>query len=366
MPARNNIGLLRLLFAGLVIVGHAPELLDGDRTREPLTVLFHTLSLGELAVDAFFLLSGFLITRSFQNASSIRDYLLRRILRIYPAFVVAYLACIFVLAPATGGRCWNDPGDALFRLVSLQPPGYCPGQLAGIRHHGDLNGAMWTIAYEFRCYVLTAILGVCGLLGSRKTLLALTAIILALGIMTSYPPILIPLYGFLVHVEQLPLLQSFGVWLIPTIRLTGIYLAGTCCGLFWREIEPWLNGKTAAVCGGGALALLYDPYFAEAGLATFGAGTVLGGPESAARTMAADQRPVGYQLRRPPLRLAGRHVHLLASPGHVALAAGAAHPRDRRPARRGELVGTRTPCEAPAAGPPARGTAGPHLNAART
>ena len=168
MPARNNIGVLRLLFASLVIVGHCPELLDGTRDREPLTAIFHTLSLGELSVDAFFLLSGFLITYSFQNSRSLGDYLPRRILRIYPAFIVAYLVCAFVLAPATGGNCWADPGDTLFKLVSLQPPGYCPGQLAGIRHYNRLNGAMWTIAFEFRCYLLTAMLGICGLLDRKK------------------------------------------------------------------------------------------------------------------------------------------------------------------------------------------------------
>jgi hypothetical protein len=38
----------------MVIVSHAPELLDGNRSREILTQVFHSISFGELAVSGFF------------------------------------------------------------------------------------------------------------------------------------------------------------------------------------------------------------------------------------------------------------------------------------------------------------------------
>jgi peptidoglycan/LPS O-acetylase OafA/YrhL len=271
MPARNNIGLLRLLFASLVIVGHAPEQLDGSRSREPLTALFHTLSLGEVAVDGFFLLSGFLITTSYRNSRSAGDYLLRRILRIYPAFVLAYLACILVLAPLTGGSCRGQTGETAFNLIFLQPPGYCPGQLVGIRHLNILNGAMWSIAYEFRCYILTLLLGICGLLARRQWVLALGAATMVASLLTRYPAALHPITDSLARAEQWPVLRAFGFNFVLSVRLLAIYLAGTCFSLFWREIEPWLSGWTAAACAAVAVAALTDPAFAEAGLAIFGA-----------------------------------------------------------------------------------------------
>jgi peptidoglycan/LPS O-acetylase OafA/YrhL len=60
----NNFNLLRLILALCVILSHSPELTDGDNHREPLMCLFDTIPLGFLAVDAFFLLSGYLIVQS--------------------------------------------------------------------------------------------------------------------------------------------------------------------------------------------------------------------------------------------------------------------------------------------------------------
>jgi peptidoglycan/LPS O-acetylase OafA/YrhL len=99
----NNLGALRLLLAALVILSHSSELVDGDRSREILTRVFGTLSFGELGVDGFFLISGYLITKSYQTSHSAGGFLLRRILRIYPGFVVSYVLCVFALGPFVGG-----------------------------------------------------------------------------------------------------------------------------------------------------------------------------------------------------------------------------------------------------------------------
>src|SRR4051794_17483398 len=104
---KNNIGLLRLVFASLVIIGHSPVMIDGDYRRDPLQRFFANLSFGTLAVDGFFVLSGYLITRSMLSKPLVWNFLARRILRIYPAFILASLLCVFVLVPATGGSPWH-------------------------------------------------------------------------------------------------------------------------------------------------------------------------------------------------------------------------------------------------------------------
>jgi peptidoglycan/LPS O-acetylase OafA/YrhL len=57
----------------MVIVSHSIELVDGKRLREPLTQVFGSVSSGEFGVDGFFLVSGYLITQSFETSRSIAD-----------------------------------------------------------------------------------------------------------------------------------------------------------------------------------------------------------------------------------------------------------------------------------------------------
>ncbi|MDQ2935935.1 MAG: acyltransferase [Acidobacteriota bacterium] len=86
---------------------HVPEL-DGLRGIAIISVLIHhqltTFSVngGFLGVDLFFVLSGFLITgilwSEFQNTHSIslRNFYMRRVLRLGPGLLIYLLACLFV------------------------------------------------------------------------------------------------------------------------------------------------------------------------------------------------------------------------------------------------------------------------------
>ncbi len=94
----NNFGALRLFFASVVILSHSAEILDGNRSRELLTNIFGTLSFGVAGVDGFFVISGYLITKSFLSSPTLFDYMKRRVLRIYPAFIVCFwLGCAYTL-----------------------------------------------------------------------------------------------------------------------------------------------------------------------------------------------------------------------------------------------------------------------------
>ncbi len=173
----NHFNFLRLLLAALVLLAHAPELTDGDRHREPLTRLFGTLSCGELAVAGFFLLSGFLIVQSWQRRPMLADFLRNRVLRIYPGFVVAALVSVVVVG-AVGAA---QPGSYLARLqpwtllseVALLHSPDTPPTFVG-QPYASVNGNLWTISYEFACYLCVGLLGAGGVVRRRRAFLAFT------------------------------------------------------------------------------------------------------------------------------------------------------------------------------------------------
>lgn len=182
-PGQRNrsFDFLRIWFATLVLLAHAPEMTDGDGHRELLIRLTHTpFNLGALAVDGFFLLSGYLIVKSWLSDPRLGSYLLKRVLRIVPGYLVAAIVCVLtvgLLAPGVphffSRLLHHVPFYAsVLMLGGLNTPPVYPGP-----HHQILNGALWTIPYEFRCYLVVAVFGVTGLLRTRWVwLLATTAL----------------------------------------------------------------------------------------------------------------------------------------------------------------------------------------------
>ena len=166
----------------MVLWSHSSELLYGDRRHEPLILLFHTIPLGELAVGGFFVLSGFLNAASWERDPHILSFLRKRIFRIYPGYLVAF----FLSACVVGAIGAVDPigfwhglsaPKLLIEAITLQIPS-TPATFVRWPFMA-VNGSMWTIQFEFACYILILGLGVSGLLLRRRVpLLLWTAAIL--------------------------------------------------------------------------------------------------------------------------------------------------------------------------------------------
>ncbi len=94
----RNFDTLRLLAAAAVLLTHAYYVVDGHQLVEPFAKLYGSrFELGEIGVYVFFVISGFLITGSFARRRSTSAYLVKRVLRIFPALIVCAAICAFVL-----------------------------------------------------------------------------------------------------------------------------------------------------------------------------------------------------------------------------------------------------------------------------
>jgi peptidoglycan/LPS O-acetylase OafA/YrhL len=233
----NNLDFLRLALAVLVIFSHAyPIALGGDagRAAEPFMVATRgQISGGELAVDGFFILSGFLITQSALNASGLADFARKRLRRIYPGFLVAWAFCVLVVGPlAVGGFAVPPLAESarnVVRAALLWEPAY-PGAFASNPFPLALNGSLWTIKYEIACYGLTALLWATGLLRRRAAVLVLLLAFLSLTAGRAFGVLPLPEREF--SVSYL-LLGKPTEW----VRLVACYLAGAAFFL-WRERIP--------------------------------------------------------------------------------------------------------------------------------
>jgi peptidoglycan/LPS O-acetylase OafA/YrhL len=172
-PRHNSLNALRLALATLVIVSHAWPI--GGFGGDPAV---GDLSLGGWAVAGFFAISGFLIATS-RLRSPFSAYLWRRMLRIFPGLWVCLLVTVFLFVPIAalveGGGDHIGPSSLLRYLAAngvlesgSQDIG---GTLSAVPYPGAWNGSLWTLWFEFGCYLVLGGLLVFSRLRERPSVL---------------------------------------------------------------------------------------------------------------------------------------------------------------------------------------------------
>lgn len=271
-PRSNSLDLLRLLMATTVAVVHSSAIAYGHQPYLGGT------QIGELAVDAFFVLSGFLVARSFLQLRSVGRYAWHRALRIMPAFWVLLVLTAGIFAPVIAALEGNPPG-------SVFPEAFSYVLRNGLLYISDfgvaglptqtavphvVNGALWTLFYEAVCYVGVAVLGVLGALTRRRWVTAL-GVVLVFAIIFGQSLGLIPVVGalflrfFLVfglgtlallYADRLPLSRSWALLALVVLAVTlvttsdyrafggGIAFAYLC--LYAVVRTPWLRRRARA------------------------------------------------------------------------------------------------------------------------
>jgi len=201
---QNNFDFLRLFAALTVIFSHSYALLGLNQT-EPFLLSTGIITLGASGVGIFFVISGYLITKSWERDAHAFIYFKKRILRIFPGLIVVTLLTVFVLGPCVStlslGNYFTNPQtwNYLKTMFLLPNSGQLPGVFADNPYSPAVNGSLWTLPYEFLMYIMVFALGVLGLIKTRLTIIPLYFLaILVLPVVTVHPiPILSSLAVFL-------------------------------------------------------------------------------------------------------------------------------------------------------------------------
>jgi peptidoglycan/LPS O-acetylase OafA/YrhL len=175
-PERNNFDAIRLAMALLVVWSHSFALHLGSERTEWISLLLNGVyNAGNLGVMAFFVISGFLITQSFVRSKTILRYLEKRVRRIYPGYLVATSICAFLIAPWFGGVF---PSVAKTVGLNLLLRNEVPNAFQS-NPVGSVNGSLWSIPFEFWCYLGVAALGSLSLATKRWFLLIVLIIFMS-------------------------------------------------------------------------------------------------------------------------------------------------------------------------------------------
>lgn len=241
----NNLGFLRFFFATSIIFAHSFGIMG------PYHDPFWRISNGQtvevgLAINYFFVMSGFLVTASWISTPRFWVFLKKRAIRLYPAVAVMSLFVIFAIGPLSVNNVPEylhhlSPIAYLKALVLLHVPPL-PGVFTGMPTPADVanaihnsppvNGPMWSIGYQMRCYMVIAFLGMLGLYRHRGLVLGLWFVTIGVYLAASLGH-----WNPLGHASY-PAIGQLSLW--P--RLLTYYGAGMLAYLYRDKIpySPWL------------------------------------------------------------------------------------------------------------------------------
>lgn len=213
---RNNFTTIRILLAWSVLYGHGFVIAKMLGVSDPLRSVFQgSVWIGEIAVNGFFALSGFLVAGSFIKRGFI-DFTLSRALRIFPALIMCVAIAALVMGPIvtslSASAYYVEAGtwSYLRNGLAFFPMRWdLPGVFEGNARQG-VNGSLWTLTVEVRSYALLALLGIFGILRHRH-----------IGNVVLLSLLLFALF----HYGDIPLVGDREKWARPTgYFLLGVFL----------------------------------------------------------------------------------------------------------------------------------------------
>ncbi len=184
---RQNYWLVRHFAALCVMFAHSFEL-SGKLPYELLQAFPLLIGISGLGVTVFFIVSGYLVTQSWERQHSITVFVWHRFLRIIPGLWGCMAFALLLGAAVTAlpvSAYWSHPqiGDYIWGNVLMRNALDLPGVFQGNPAGAGVTGTFWTLPIELTCYLSVVVLGVLGVwrnvaIGTTIGLAALMAVTL--------------------------------------------------------------------------------------------------------------------------------------------------------------------------------------------
>lgn len=233
MDRNNNFDVLRIIAAFLVLYYHC----------YPLTGTSYQGVTGILGVAMFFIISGYLVTQSWESTKQAHMFLWKRFLRIVPGLAGLTIFTVFIIGPLNTILTFKDYFTNIttwtyFQLITIfYRSDNLPGLFLNNPYPLVVNGSLWTIPVEFKLYIFICALGILGVLFRRKFILALSSLAVLL-----YTSILIPNITPLNLIVDIMHRMGIYDYVIPIVMTTPAsyptyFLIGCAFYLYRNEIK---------------------------------------------------------------------------------------------------------------------------------
>ncbi len=225
---QNNLNLLRLVFALMVLVTHSYPLTRGAGPQgSDFAAPYLRFSLGTLGVFGFFFISGLLVTRSLLSRCNLMDFLRARCLRIFPGLVVVLLVTGFIVGPLATELPpteYFSSRDTLtyipYNLLLIFQIDKLPGVFTSNPFPNAVNGSLWTLPIEFSCYIALGAVWACVRTYNRKLSHLVAAVWIIMTALFMMKLLLYPLVKLALYHHAVP--GEWGKMLYFTLSF--------CCG----------------------------------------------------------------------------------------------------------------------------------------
>ncbi len=198
------------------------------------------IDLGHFAVSFFFLMSGFLIVPSLERYHSLKIFLVHKIFRLWPTYVVSFSIGLFFV------WVFHLLGDSSFPYTFDHVLAYV-FWVRDIFDYPYIDGSVWTLEIQIKFYIFAALIWS---LGSKNFIEKICIFALMMSV--------------LVYVVYLVLQETESSWFYwavlvrKNLKYDLLVLLGTCLYALYRKDISWIR---AIILMGLMLLFFWSPLF---------------------------------------------------------------------------------------------------------